>query len=227
MIKRNQEYLNRISTIIDFILVVFSYIFSAWFRLKVLHGWWENQGLSTPMVIASFIYAAGLLIMLSILGFYSSTRVKNLSWKIETLFISTTISIFIVTAFIFVFKIEDVSRGIIVLFYILTLILLSGKQVLTRIVLNQLRSSGFNIKHEILVGHGNLAKQYQEDLEEEPELGIQIDEIIGADEDLEIRLKDGKIDEVVLALDPGEYENITKLISACEKRASQKISCDT
>ena len=55
MIKRNQEYLNRISTIIDFVLVVFSYIFSAWFRLKVLNGWWENQGLSIPMVIASVI----------------------------------------------------------------------------------------------------------------------------------------------------------------------------
>ena len=217
MIKRNQIYLNRISTIIDFILVVFSYIFSAWFRLRVLDGWWENQGLSTPMVIASVVYAGGLLIMLSILGFYSSTRVKKLTWKIETLFISTTISIFIVTAFIFVFKIEDVSRGIIVLFYILTLVLLSGKQVLTRIVLNQLRSSGFNIKHEILVGCGKLAKQYQEDLEEEPELGIQIDEILGADEDLEKRLKDGKIDEVVLALDPGEYDYITGLISVCEK----------
>ena len=67
------------------------------------------------------------------------------------------------------------------------------------------------------MGCGKLAKQYQEDLEEEPELGIQIDEIIGADEDLENRLKDGQIDEVVLALEPGEYENITHLISACEK----------
>ena len=217
MIKRNQEYLNRISAVLDFVLVVISYIFSAWFRLKVLHGWWENQGLSMPMVIASVVYAVGLLLMLSILGFYSSTRVKKLSWKLETLFISTTISIFIVTALIFVFKIEDISRGIIVLFYVLTLVLLSGKQVLTRIVLNQLRSSGINIKHEILVGSGRLAKQYQEDLEEEPELGIQVDENVSAYEDLESRLTDGTIDEVVLALEPEEYGNITKLIAACEK----------
>ena len=217
MIKRNQEYLNRISAVLDFVLVVISYIFSAWFRLKVLHGWWENQGLSMPMVIASVVYAVGLLLMLSILGFYSSTRVKKLSWKLETLFISTTISIFIVTALIFVFKIEDISRGIIVLFYVLTLVLLSGKQVLTRIVLNQLRSSGINIKHEILVGSGRLAKQYQEDLEEEPELGIQVDENVSEYEDLESRLTDGTIDEVVLALEPEEYGNITKLIAACEK----------
>lgn len=217
MIKRNQEYLNRISAILDFVLVVISYIFSAWLRLIVLHGWWENRGLSTPMVIASVIYALGLLLMLSILGFYSSTRIKKLSWKIETLFAATTISIFVVTAFIFVFKIEDVSRGIIALFYVFTLVLLSGKQVLTRLILNQLRSSGINIKHEVLVGTGRLAKQYQEDLEEEPELGIQIDVNIDANENLEEHLKDGSIDEVVLALEPEEYVNVTKMITACEK----------
>lgn len=217
MIKRNQEYLNRLNAITDFILVFISYLFSAWFRLKVLHGWWENQGLSTPMIIASLFYAAGLLLMLSILGFYSSTRVKKLFWKLETLFISTTISIFIVTALIFVFKIEDVSRGIIAIFYVLTLFLLGGKQVLMRMVLNQVRSSGFNIKHEILVGNGRLAKQYEKDLEDEPELGIQIDKKINAYDDLERILKDAHIDEVVIALEPEEYGNITRMITACEK----------
>ena len=217
MIKRNQEYLNRISAVLDFLLVFLAYIFSAWFRLKVLHGWWENIGLSKPMIIASLVYSAGLLIMLSILGFYSSTRVKKLFWKLETLFIATTISIFIVTAFIFIFKIEDISRGIIVLFYVLTLFLLGGKQILTRAVLNQLRASGFNIKHEVLVGSGRLAKQYQDDLSNEPELGIEIDEAVDGNTDLEGLLSSSDVDEVVLALEPEEYGNITKLISVCEK----------
>lgn len=220
MIKRNQEYLNRISAILDFVLVFIAYLFSAWFRLKVLHGWWENLGLSIPMLIASLIYAAGLLGMLSILGFYGSTRVKKLSWKLETLFIATTISTFIVTALIFIFKIEDISRGIIILFYILTLLLLGGKQFLTRLVLNQIRASGFNIKHEILVGSGRLAKQYQKDLSDEPELGIEIDRIVEANDDLEDLLKgstETNIDEVVFALEPEDYTNITRLISVCEK----------
>lgn len=217
MIKRNQEYLNRISAVLDFLLVFLAYIFSAWFRLKVLHGWWENIGLSKPMIIASLVYSAGLLIMLSILGFYSSTRVKKLFWKLETLFIATTISIFIVTAFIFIFKIEDISRGIIVLFYVLTLFLLGGKQVLIRAILNQLRASGFNIKHEVLVGSGRLAKQYQDDLSDEPELGIEIDETVDNGADLERILNGSEVDEVVLALEPEEYGNITKLISICEK----------
>ena len=129
----------------------------------------------------------------------------------------------IVTALIFIFKIEDISRGIIVLFYILTLFLLGGKQFITRLVLNQLRSSGFNIKHEILVGKGKLARQYQKDLSDEPELGIEIDQNIDADNDLEQLLsksgEDGEVcvDEVVLALEPEDYSNIKRLISVCEK----------
>ena len=217
MIKRNQDYINRINAILDFILVFASYLFSAWFRLRVLHGSMRNLGLSRPMILASLFYAAGLLLMLSILGFYNSTRVKKLSWKLSTLFISVTLSIFAVTALIFVFKIEDVSRGIIAIFYVLTLFLLCMKQIVTRMVLNQLRSTGFNIKHEILVGTGKLARQYMEDLENEPELGIKIDKNISSDADLGELVRDESIDEVVIALEPEEYGKITDLINTCEK----------
>lgn len=217
MIKKNQEYLNRISAMIDFLLVFFAYLFSAWFRLRILHGWWKNQGLSRPMILASLFYAAGLLVMLSMLGFYSSTRVRKLSWKLSTLFAATTLSIFGVTALIFIFKIEDVSRGIIAIFYVLTLFLLGSKQILMRLLLNQLRKTGYNIKHEILVGEGRLAKQYIEDLGNEPELGIQIDQQIGAETDLENVLNDARIDEVVIALEPEEYSNLTGIIAGCEK----------
>ena len=217
MIKKNQEYLNRISAMIDFLLVFFAYLFSAWFRLRILHGWWKNQGLSRPMILASLFYAAGLLVMLSMLGFYSSTRVRKLSWKLTTLFAATTLSIFGVTALIFIFKIEDVSRGIIAIFYVLTLFLLGSKQILMRLLLNQLRKTGYNIKHEILVGEGRLAKQYIEDLGNEPELGIQIDQQIGAETDLENVLNDARIDEVVIALEPEEYSNLTGIIAGCEK----------
>ena len=217
MIKQNQVYLNRLNAATDFLLVFFAYLFSAWFRLKVLHGWWRNQGLSTPMIIASAFYAAGLLLMLAALGYYSTTRVQKLTWKLGTLFISTTISIFIVTTVIFVFKIEDVSRGIILIFYVLTLFLLGGKQILMRLVLNQLRAGGFNIKHEILVGTGKLAAQYKRDLSDEPELGIQVDASISPEADLETILSSNPVDEVVIALEPEEYIHITRLIEICEK----------
>lgn len=217
MIKQNQTYINRLNAVADFLIVFLSYLFSAWFRLKVLNGWWENQGLSRPMIIASALYAIGLMLMLGALGFYGTTRVRKLSWKLSTLFIATTLSIFAVTAIIFVFKIENVSRGIIAIFYVLTLFLLGSKQIVMRVALNQIRKTGYNIKHEILVGTGRLAEQYKEDIGNEPELGIEIDETTGPDVNLEERLNNAAIDEVVIALEPEEYGNITKLITTCEK----------
>lgn len=217
MIKQNQKYLNRISAAIDFVLVFLSYLFSAWFRLRVLHGSGENKGLSRPMILASLFYAMCLVIFLVILGFYRQTRIRKLSRKLRTLFVATTASIFVVTAVIFVFKIEDVSRGIIAIFYGLTLFLLGLKQIVTRMVLNQIRKSGYNIKHEVIVGSGRLAKQYREDLSNEPELGIQIDQMVDDDADLESILGGSSVDEVVIALEPERYGNITKVIAACEK----------
>ena len=216
MIKRNQDYINHLSAFIDFLFVFLSYLFSAWFRLRILHGSVRNQGLSREMIIASIFYAVGLLFMLSLLGFYGTTRIRKLSWKLTTLFIATTLSIFFVTAIIFIFKVEDISRGIIAIFYVLTLFLLGGKVVLTRLILNQLRKTGYNIKHEILVGKGRLANQYKEDVGNEPELDIQIDKNVDADVELE-NLLTNNIDEVVIALEPEDYGNVTKHISACEK----------
>ena len=217
MIKRNQTYLNRISAALDFLLVFLAYLFSAWFRLRVLNGSQDNKGLSRPMILASLVYAACLVLLLAAIGFYRVTRIRKLSMKLRRLFLATTIAIFIATAVIFVFKVEDVSRGIIAIFYALTLILLSGKQIATRLVLNQLRKSGYNIKHEVLVGSGRLAKQYREDLGNEPELGIQIDTVVDDDADLESLLSGSDVDEVVIALEPERYGNITRVISACEK----------
>lgn len=217
MIRRNQTYLNRLNALADFLLVFFSYIFSAWFRLKVLNGWWENQGLSRPMIIASVCYAAVLLFVLALLGFYSTTRVRKITWKLWILFLGTTISILLVTAVIFAFRIEDVSRGIILIFYFLTLLLLGAKQIVTRLLLNQLRSSGYNIKHEILIGTGKLAEQYQKDLASEPELGIQVDAQIDAGDEIEQYLAQHDVNEVVIALEADQYSHITSHISACEK----------
>ena len=217
MIKRNRAYLSRLNAAADFLLVFFAYLLAAWFRLKVLNGWWENRGLSLPMVTASCFYAIGLVLFLAVLGYYSTERVRKLSWKLSILLASTTISITVVTAVIFIFRIEDVSRGILAIFYFLTLILLGSKQVLMQLLLRRLRSSGYNIRHELLVGTGELAAQYQKDLSDQPELGIVIDDLVSPAADLEKLLNRVDFDEVVIALEPEEYGLLEKVISACEK----------
>lgn len=218
MIKRNQVWLNRLNAFIDFVLIVFSYVFSSWFRLRVLTNDTINMALTRRMVFAAVVYAAGLLLVLAMLGFYGTTRTRSTGWKLGVLILATTISVLIASTMLFVFRLEEFSRGIILIFYFLTLLLLGGKYIASRLLLDQLRVQGFNIKHEVVIGAGPLARQYVEDVSGAPELGIQIDSLLSPDDPrLAAALAEPAIDEVVIALEAEEYRHITTMIAACEK----------
>lgn len=224
MIKRNQEYLNRLNALSDFFLVFLSYLFSSWFRLYVLHGQRENMAMTSGMIMASFLYALALLLILAVMGFYSTTRRRRLRWKLRVLFIAVTVSILGASTLLFVFRLEHFSRGVLILFYFLTLVLLGGKQVVAKMALRYWRGKGYNIKHELLIGSGRLADRYRKDVLNEPELGIHIEAVLSpTDEKLEEYLAKPDIDDVVIALEPREYDKITDLIGLCEKNGVQYL----
>ena len=218
MIKRNQAWLNRLNAFVDFLLIIIAYLFSSWFRLRVLTNDYVNMAMTGQMIFAATIYAAGLLLVLALLGFYSATRIRSLGWKLGILAAATTVTVLIASTLLFVFRLEEFSRGTLLIFYALTLLLLGGKYTVSRMVLDRLRAQGFNIKHEVVIGAGALARQYVEDVNGAPELGIQIDRAVRPDDpDLEALLAEPAIDEVVIALEAEEYRHITGLIAACEK----------
>jgi len=219
MIKRNQTSLKVLSALIDFLLVIVSYLFSSWFRLRVLTMDIVNIALTPRMVFFAAVYAAGMLTVLALMGFYVSVRTRDLAWQLSILILGTTASVLVASTLLFIFRLEDFSRGVMIIFYFLTLILLGGKQAATRLVVKQMRAQGYNIKHEVVIGTGALAKQYESDVAEEPELGIQVEMLIEPEdrEAVEEALSRTDIDDVVLALDAEQYRFITELILACVK----------
>ena len=219
MIKRNQASLNRLNAFIDFLLVTFSYLFSTWLRIYALNGMRDNMVLTGRMMVAACVYAIGLLVVLALMGFYSTTRTRKMTWKLTVLFLGTTVSVLLATTLLFLFHLEDFSRGVLIIFYLVTLGLLGGKYVVTRLLLDQLRAQGYNIKHEVVIGTGKLAEQYKRNVEAEPELGLSIETILSPTdvEAIEAALARDDIDEAVIALEADEYRHIEKLISLCEK----------
>ena len=219
MIKRNQAVLNRVNAFIDLLLVIVSYIFSTWVRFYILDGRQDNMALTSRMIVASAVYAVGLMAMLALMGFYSATRTRRLAWRLRVLFIAVTFSVLVASTLLYVFRLEDFSRGVLLIFYLVMLALLGGKYTVTRLALDQLRVQGYNIKHEVLIGTGSLAQQYSRDVASEPEIGIQIDlNVPASDADaVAAALARPDIDEAVIALEAEEYGHITRLIAACEK----------
>ena len=231
MIRKNQAFLNRVNIILDMILVILSYMLATWLRLDIFDGDSGNMaGISTKTLLLAMVYSLMLFFILSIFGFYNTTRTRRLIWKVRTIILSVTISTLIATTLFFVFRLIDFSRGVILVFYIAIIFFLTAKYAFMRLVLRRFRAKGYNLKHVVVIGTGKLAQQYQEDIMKENDLGFHVKGFVGNQNNLKDReiwlgsfkdldsiLASPDIDEVVIALDPEEHARLWQIIPACER----------
>ena len=231
MIRKNQAFLNRINVLLDILLVIGAYILASVMRLDFLNGMSNNMAaVSWQTIQLAAVYALALSFLLSLLGFYNTTRTRRLTWKARTIWIATTIALLFAASLLFLFRLEDFSRGVIFIFYAITLFFLIGKHAFMRLVLRRFRRKGFNLKHIVVIGTGALADQFTEDIQKESELGYHIKGYIGIQPEgmaddvylggynmLDEALAATDVFEAVIALEPSDYGRIRDIISICEK----------
>ncbi|MBQ6513447.1 MAG: undecaprenyl-phosphate glucose phosphotransferase [Clostridia bacterium] len=229
MIRRNQDFLNRVNIILDMLLVIAAYVLASWVWIDLMGGDEGNVlALTRTSVLMACVYAFGVFALLSVFSFYGTTRTRKLSWKIRTIFFAVTLAVLIASTILFIYKLVDFSRGVLYLFYILTLVFLMGKYTAMRLLFNRLREKGFNLKHVIVIGTGKLARQFAHDVTQEKSLGFHIKGFVGEKtegiepylgdyETLEEQLAFPDVQEAVIALDPQDYDYIREVIMGCEK----------
>ena len=227
MIRKNQEFLNRLNQLGDILLVIGCYAFASWFWLVVKEGDANNMAMiSGKTLLIALVYAFALSVLFMILGFYSTTRTRRLSWKLGIIFLGTTATVLSATFLLYLFRLQEFSRGVLFLFYGSTLALLSLKYILMRFILRELRKHGYNIKHEVVIGTGKVAQHYAANVRKEQELGLNIIGFIGPRnimrplggyEKLDQVLGRLDVDEVIIALEPEDYGKIRDMIAACDK----------
>ena len=231
VIRRNQKFFNGLNMVLDGLLVILSYAGASLFWLEVISKSTNIGELSTQTFWLATGYAVFFLLVLSLFGFYNTTRIRRIDWKIKTIWKAETISVLFVTALFYVLRLEDFSRGVVGIFYILCFLLLSGKYVAMRLLSRKIRAQGVNVKYVLVIGTGPLAARYQQDLEEHPDLGMKIrgfigdaplpegaaGEILCPYEDMDAQLSRQDIDEVIIALDQEEYSRIQSVIAHCDK----------
>lgn len=128
---------------------------------------------------------------------------------------------------LFVFRLQDFSRGVLAVYFLSSSAVLIGKRTTVRWLLRRVRARGYNLKHMLVIGSGKLARRYVENVQADPTLGIHVEQCLapakGMLEQLESRLHDAGIDEVILALAPDELGVTVDVIQVCEK-CGTKIS---
>ena len=227
MIKKNQAFLNRVNIMIDILLVMVCYALSSWFWLVVKERDANNMAMiNGNTLLIAFLYAAVLSFFFMTLGFYRTTRTRKLLWKLWIIFLGTTVTILVATFLLYLFRLQEFSRGVLFLFYGGTVVILSGKYTLMRLALREMRKRGYNIKHEVVIGTGQLAQHYAEDVKTEQDMGLNIlgyvgprniMKPLGGYENLDQILSGTGVDEVIIALEPEEYGKIREMIAACDK----------
>jgi Undecaprenyl-phosphate glucose phosphotransferase len=233
MTKNNQKLLNTLNVLSDGLIVLLSYLFSVWIWLDVfkefsgnmaaIRSWREGMGL------AAALYSLAMLLLLALFGLYNRAHFRRFWQEALVILEANALGILAVGSLLFLFRLQDFSRGVLVVFFISNSLLLAAKRSLARVATVRIQDKGFYQKRVLVVGTANLALQYVRNVAAEKQYGYTIYGCLGqkpADMDakylgwfdqLENYLQDSDIDEVIVALEPDETSWIKPVISTCEK----------
>ena len=147
---------------------------------------------------------------------------------------SLSVLIFMAVAFLFWEKDYSFSRGVFVYFWVVAVAMLVAERLVIGQVLGLLRRQGYNLRHVLIVGSGELAENVARKIREHPRLGFVIRGFLGGDhsevgrlidgvhvigvyDDVQQILDDNGIDQVLIALpleSIGFLESILKRIGS-------------
>ena len=176
MIKENQKYLNRIQIALDLSLVAVSMAIAYWGRFVLLDGARTLTQIqmveitTVTMALYGFIYFR--------MGLYRPKRKDSLFKEIMEIFRANGIGIILLMVGLYYFKLEDFSRGQLLLFFITNMVLMLLERLAVRLVLRHFRRQGFNLRHCLVIGANEISDDFINRVEKNRHWGYQIDGLL-------------------------------------------------
>src|SRR6185295_14294956 len=124
------------------------------------------------VVLPLFIFS--WIVFLWRFGVYNSFRLKKLNEMIFEIVKAMVCGLLTLAAILYLFKIQGVSRLMILFIYVLSFSLLSLKTILLLGFLQLLRKKGHNYRNILLVGTGRRARHFLKEVRLHKEWGIQV-----------------------------------------------------
>ena len=176
MIKKNQPILNILNAAIDWMILYASYFIASWMRFELLKGEMSvAQAWSLPYRQMFLSYSILMVLLFALRGFYSiSKRKVRLRDEAAHVLRLSFVGVVLFTSIQYFSKAGVFFRLTYIFYYLVSVFLLVLKRMILKNVLYRLRTSGKNLKHVVVVGNGNLAKQYIDSVNNNPEFGYMI-----------------------------------------------------
>lgn len=235
MQREYRPLLSKLHCALDLLLTVFAFIIAYWLKKYLLPG--ELRGLTsipnyhTLMLLIIIIWYPSLWLH----GVYKSYRSKRLSSVQWQTLKALSVGITILTLFLYVFKISEVSRLFLGMFFLIDLVLIVAAKSFIYFYLQQYRSKGYNQRNLLIIGSGPRAHEIIDAINSEPwagyrvmgwlsenaktdrELSPQNHHITGTYEDLEHVLFNNVVDEIIFASDLLSIPNVRKYIALADE----------
>ena len=227
-------------TVVTDALVMFVAFFFAHFLVNAFKAYLPEPSLAKQLFELShygWLFVLDLsasLVLLYLFGFYTFGRTLSYFDILINVVKAVVVAFLLLIAWLFILRIQDVSRLLLGAYSLVKLLLLIGEKSATKAVLAKLQEHGYNRINALVIGASEHAAAFVRRLRARPELGYEItgvlaDEpgaaertvegapVIGRIGDLYDLLTHHSIDEVFFALPIEEATNINEMVFACEE----------
>ncbi|WP_252237117.1 undecaprenyl-phosphate glucose phosphotransferase [Clostridium sp. ZBS17] len=233
MIKENQNLLNKINAFSDILILFISMTLAYFIRFYIFSPDTNYIKLIKYFQFTLIIVPINL-ILYNFFNLYHSFRTTAFKKEFTQIIKANAILTAILLSLLYVFRLVDISRWVIVIFYFVNIALITSKRFILRRTLSKLRSKGMNLKHVIIIGAGEVANEYLKVINNNKSFGYSYSGYVantsnfkgkklGNYNDLFAVLNKYNADEVVCALDIEDAKYLENIVSSCEKSGT-KIS---
>jgi len=234
LLKKHSQFFESLLFIADIFIIAASWFFS--YYLRFYSGLIPSDKGIPPLKVYAFLIIPIIFIWgfaFKAFGLYRPKRISSYASEAFDITKACIISVLILVSVTFFFRQYEFSRLVFLFFAGTNIIALSLERWLFREILRYLRRKGYNIRHALIVGAGELAEGILKRIEMHPEIGIKVMgvlstngyeiekdmeriKVIGTYEDIREIIKGSGIETVIIALGWKEHGKVVDVLKKIE-----------
>jgi len=162
-------------------------------------------------------------------GFYLDFFTRSFSFQFFNILKTTLFQVGLTVLFIFLTKEDLFTRNFILLYGLFLTLAISLRTAIFKNVLISLRRKGKNIRNLLIIGAEEVGKNFKETITRNPDFGYHFsgfldntskdDEVIGVLDQLDEKIKEKEIDEVIITLSSQPPDLLDEIIRICNINA--------
>ena len=233
MLQKNRRFKVFLNMLLEALLFFCAYHVSIFVRFRWMNGTLNSvaDALSTEVIIA--LYSVTSVILYYLFHLYIPLHRLRPKQEFARLVLINMVTLLSLGTVLYLLRILDFSRAALGLFGIISTGVLGIKRIITRVIVQKKYELGIGLQRVILIGNGELARDYWRDINDYPQYGRIVIGYVGVDpnagmgcylgtmDQIEQILENTDYDEIVVAMEPEETAYLQVVMDIAGKEGAR------